>query len=294
MTWSRSSSIRSFLSASTSDSDRQTCCAMSWQRERQILSRKQIGCQPFLILTLKDRSIRTWTVQARIIDALSKIRTPQAVAVVVQSLKDTGLSQYVRGFAATAVADLKPEGAVEVLAGTLEDKSQIVRWKSAQALGRLGDKQGASALIRLVKDEDQYVRGAAVKSLQQIKAENAEIALVEALNDDSWLVRLNSRQALAETDERAFEPLIKALKSTNSRIQWQAAWVLGRTKMEEAIEPLIESLADPGPDPATRDHGNPEDCGHHRRDEDAPTGWLEEGQGRNHQPQRSPSCEPRG
>jgi HEAT repeat protein len=198
-----------------------------------------------LIRTLKDRSVKTWAIHARSINVLAKIKTQRAIKAIIESLKDPELNQYARGFAVMAIADLKSERAVEVLTGTLKDKSQFVRWKSVQALGTLGDKQGVNALIRALKeDEDPYVRAAAVKSLQQIKVENAG-ALIDALNDNSWLVRLNSRQALAEMGDEIFDSLIKALKDSNSRIRWQAAWVLGRIKMTEAIEPLIESLADP-------------------------------------------------
>lgn len=198
-----------------------------------------------LIRTLKDRSIKTWNIHARTINTLTKIGTPEAVEIVIEILKDTNSNQYVRGFAALAISDLKPKGAVVVLAKTLMDKNQFVRWKSAQALGTLGDQQGAGALIRALKDEDQYVRAAAVKSLHEIKAENAGDALVNAFDDESWLVRLNAREALLQIGEPAFDSLINALKDSNSRIRWQAVWVLGRAKNELAIEPLIELLADP-------------------------------------------------
>lgn len=69
---------------------------------------------------------------------------------------------------------------------------------------------------------------------------------VDAFNDESWLIRLNAREALLETGETVCDLLIAALKNTNSRIRWQAAWVLGRAKKNEAIDPLMELLADPG------------------------------------------------
>ena len=108
-----------------------------------------------LIQSLKDKSVETWTIQARAIDTLAKIKTPRAVEAVVRSLKDTDLDPYARGFAAMAVVELRPEGALEAFTEALTDKSQFVRWKSVQALGTLGDKQGANALIRALKDEDQ-------------------------------------------------------------------------------------------------------------------------------------------
>jgi len=197
-----------------------------------------------LILTLQDRSIKTWNIQARAVDTLAKIGSQRAVEAVIKSFEDTGLNKYVRGSAVLAVAELKPKEAVEVLSRVSRDKNQFVRWKCAQALGMLGDKKGADALIRALSDEDQYIRAAAARSLGQIKAENAAESLIGAFKDESWLVRLNVREALLQIGEPTVEPLITALKDKNSHARWQAAWAIGRIKTEKAIKPLIEALAD--------------------------------------------------
>jgi len=204
-----------------------------------------------LIHTLQDRSIKTWVVHAREVNALAKIGSQRAVEAVVESIEDAGLNQYVRGSSAMAVVELKPKEAAEVLSRVSKDKSQFVRWKCVQALGMLGDKKGAAALIRALNDDDQYVRAASAKSLGQIKAENAAESLIDALKDESWIVRLNAREALLQigglTDVLGTpygEQLIAALKDKNSGARWQAALVLGRIKSEKAIKPLIEALAD--------------------------------------------------
>ena len=197
-----------------------------------------------LIYTLQDRSIKTWNIHARAVNALAKIGSQRAVEAVVESLEDVGLNQYVRGSAAIAIAELKPKEAAQVLSRVSRDKNQFVRWKCAQALGMLGDKKGAVALIQALDDDDQYVRAASAKSLGQIKADNAVESLIDALKDESWLVRLNAREALLQIGEAAVKQLITTLKDKNSRARWQAAWVLGRTKSQQAAEPLIEALAD--------------------------------------------------
>jgi HEAT repeat protein len=197
-----------------------------------------------LIRTLQDRSIETWNIHARAVDALAKIGSQRALEAVIESIEDAGLNQYVRGSAAMAVAKLKPKEAAEVFSRVSKDESQFVRWKCVQALGMLGDKKGVATLIRALKDKDQYVRAASAKSLGQIKAENAVESLIDALKDESWLVRLNAREALLQIGEAAVEQLITALKDENSSARWQAAWVLGRTKSQQATESLIEALAD--------------------------------------------------
>jgi HEAT repeat protein len=195
-----------------------------------------------LIHTLQNRNIKLWVIHARAVDALAKIGTQQAINAVVKSVEDIGLNPYVRGSAALIVAELKPTGAVEVLSRASRDNSQLVRWKCAQALGMLGDKEGADALVRALNDSDQYVRAAAARSLGQIKAENTAGSLINAFKDESWVVRLNAREASLQID--ANEQLIAALKNESSLVRWQAAWVLGKTKSQKAIEPLIEVLAD--------------------------------------------------
>ena len=197
-----------------------------------------------LIRILKNKSIKPWIIQARTVGVLARIGTPAAIEAVVASLRDGESNSYVRGFAATALAELKIEPAVEVLVSTLRDESQFVRWRSAQALGILGHKEGAHVLVVTLKDKDEYVRAAAAKSLGQIKAEDSQDGLVAALTDEHWLVRLNTRDALLEMGELAVPRLIKALNDQDPHTRWQAAWVLGRIKPEEAIQPLVEALED--------------------------------------------------
>ena len=216
----------------------------NWQNS--IDSLVQIGepaVEP-LIRTLKDTSIKTWVIHARAVNALAKIGTRQAVEAVTESLKNKESNDYVRGFAAIALGDIKSSEAIEPLIEALTDESQFVRWKCAQALGKLCHKQGSNALILALKDEDQYVRAAAARSLGKIKSQKAGYALVNAFQDGHWFVRLNSRNALLEIDKPAVEYLIKALNDKNPQVRWQAAWALGRIKTEKAVELLIEALGD--------------------------------------------------
>jgi HEAT repeat protein len=76
-----------------------------------------------LIRTLQDRSIKTWNVHARAVDALAKIGSQRAIEAVVKSLEDDGLNPYVRGSAALIIAELKPKEAFEVLSRVSRDKS---------------------------------------------------------------------------------------------------------------------------------------------------------------------------
>jgi hypothetical protein len=139
------------------------------------------------------------------------------------------------------------EPAVEPLIQTLQDrnvKTWIIHTRAVEVLTKIGSKQAIDAIVESVEDAglDPYVRAATARSLGQIKAEKAAGSLINAFKDESWIVRLNAREALMQigTNER----LITALKDESSLVRWQAAWVLGKTKSQKAIEPLIEVLAD--------------------------------------------------
>jgi len=197
-----------------------------------------------LIHTLKDRSIKTWAIQARAVNVLAKIGTQRAVGAIIDSLKDTESSEYVRGFAAVALGETKSARMVEPLTLALTDEKQFVRWKCTQALGMLGHRECVSGLVLAVKDRDQHVRAAAVQALGEIRSNDAVDDLVRAFADEHWLVRLNVRNAMLEIGDPATGRLIEALRDENPTVRWQAAWALGRIKSENALAPLVKALED--------------------------------------------------
>ena len=197
-----------------------------------------------LVCTLKDRSIKTWSVQARTILVLEKIGTERTVGAIVDSLNDTESNQYLRGFAATALGRAGSVKMIKPLKMGLQDEKQFVRWKCAQALGTLGHRKCIDALFPALRDEDQYVRAAAAKALGHMKSKEAGDVLVSAFSDDHWLVRLNARDAMVEIGKPATKRLIAELKDPNPRVRWQAAWALGRIKTDETVTPLVKAMGD--------------------------------------------------
>jgi hypothetical protein len=57
-------------------------------------------------------------------------------------------------------------------------------------------------------------------------------------------------------DPRAVEPLIAALKDTDSHVRFDAAWALGQIKDPRAVEPLIVALKDTGTYSELQIHGH--------------------------------------
>lgn len=197
-----------------------------------------------LIRTLKDKSIKTWVTQARAANVLAKIGTQEAIQAIVESLRDTEMNQYVRGFAAIALGETKSVEMVEALIQALTDENQFVRWKCAQALGILGHRKCVGSLVLALKDEDHYVRAAAVRALGQTKSKEAVDDLIGTFGDKHWLVRFNARNVLVEIGTPATEHLVEALDSRDPDVRWQAACVLGRIKSERALARLVKVLGD--------------------------------------------------
>jgi len=173
-----------------------------------------------LIRILKDRSIKTWSVQARAITVLEKIGTERAVGAIVDSLNDTQSNQYVRGFAAIALGQTGLVEMIKPLETGLQDEKQFVRWKCTQALGMLGHRKCVDTLYPALRDEDQYVRAAAAQALGHMKSKEAGDVLVNAFRDEHWLVRLNARDAMVEIGEPAAGRLIEELKDRYPRARW--------------------------------------------------------------------------
>jgi cyclophilin family peptidyl-prolyl cis-trans isomerase len=109
-----------------------------------------------------------------VLGALSRRRTPQAAALALSALSSE--DAVIRGAAAAAVAELKPDGAVEAL---------------------------QAALARAAGDDTYVARAAALTALAGVSAEAARPSLEAALADKDWAVRLRARELLAKLDPAA-------------------------------------------------------------------------------------------
>jgi hypothetical protein len=185
-----------------------------------------------LIRTLKDKSIKTWVIHARAINALTKIGTQEAVEAVIESLEDKESNEYVRGSAALAVAEMKPKEAVEVLAWAFTDGSWLVRLRARTALLQIG-QSAVERLVRALNDENPHTRWQAAWVLGRIKSAKAIEPLVAALADSDWMVRDEAAVALVRINSNeVFEPLAKALEHQTGYVRTQAAWVLSKLKSD--------------------------------------------------------------
>jgi HEAT repeat protein len=95
-----------------------------------------------------------------------------------------------------------------------------------------------------MKDMLGYNRGVAARALAEIGDERAVEPLIKALDDMDRSVKRDAYEALVRIGDSALDTLIKALKRKNKYIRVEVAKILGEIKSERAIEPLINALKD--------------------------------------------------
>ena len=122
-------------------------------------------------------------------------------------------------------------------------KDDSVRRKAAWALGLIGDKRAVKPLVNALKDEDRGVREAAVRALGKIGGPAVNL-LTQALKDKEWEFRMSVIEALRRMGESAIDPLIQGLEDGDSDLRNYSAVVLGLIGDEKAAEPLTKALND--------------------------------------------------
>ncbi|MHC4165820.1 MAG: HEAT repeat domain-containing protein [Planctomycetota bacterium] len=186
-----------------------------------------------LIRILKDKSTRTWTIQARAINVLAKIGTERAVGAIIDSLKDTDSSEYVRAAAVRALGEIKSEEAVDDLVRAFADEHWLVRLNSRNALLEIGGP-ATERLIEALDDRNPGVRWQAAWVLGRIKSENALAPLVKALEDSYWMVRDEAAVAIVRIDsEKAVGLLASAVRHRDGHVREQAKWVMAEMKRDK-------------------------------------------------------------
>ena len=217
--------------------------------------------------TLRQLRSKTSETRQRAARQLGESREPRALKPVVEALKDS--DSDVRKAAAEALVKIGAP-AVEPLIAALKDSNWMVPKAAAEALGQIGDARAVEPLIAALKDSDWWLRRAAAEALKQIGDARAVEPLIAALKDSDSGVRRPAAEALdkmgwrpgqdesgpaywiakGEWDEcikigaPAVEPLIAALKDSDSDVRRAAAETLGKIADAQAVEPLAVALSD--------------------------------------------------
>jgi HEAT repeat protein len=168
---------------------------------------------------------------------LEEEKVKDEIEIQIDLLKDP--DWVVRREAAITLGEMGDERCVEPLCHALRDGDWQVREVAIEGLGQIGSP-AVELLIKLLRDWD--VRKYAIAALGKIRDERVLDPLMLQLRNDEF--KDDAVNALVELGEPALSRLIKALKDKDENVRKQAVMALGRIKHAEAINPLIDMLAD--------------------------------------------------
>ena len=132
--------------------------------------------------------------------------------------------------------------AVDALLPAIEHDDPKARHNVVHTLGKIADVRALDTLIQATSDADQKVRYKAIYALGQIGHVDALEALIAALDDDVQEVSWMARETLVGYGDKATMHLIAALDSASAVVQELLISLLGDTRDERAVEPLIALL----------------------------------------------------
>jgi HEAT repeat protein len=144
--------------------------------------------------------------------------------------------------AAGALGDIGDPRAVDPLITALKnDEFSGVRWKAAESLSRIGPP-AVDALIGALQHSDDDVRWKAAIALGEIGDQRAIEPLIRALTDKYENVRAEAATSLAAMGKDALEPLLRFLQYSDKSLRIDVVPALGELQDTDAIHPLIQML----------------------------------------------------
>jgi HEAT repeat protein len=202
--------------------------------------------------------------------ALGAIGDKRAVEPLIQALNDE--DSEVRKGAAWALGNIGDKRAVEPLTTVLGDKEEVIREKATEALKKLSQKGGvdeqvavnSSLIPQAVSEYDTNEEEKTTAEIQKSGVEHLTVkpnveelkekkdveGLINALGYrresvkmDDVVVRSYAAEALGGIDdERAVEPLIKALQDKAWDVSYTVIEALGNIADPRAIEPIKQCV----------------------------------------------------
>ncbi len=184
------------------------------------------------------------------IEALGKIRKPQAIKHIIGFLKDE--NPAIRKLTVAALGSIKSPNTIEQLIAMLSDKNRAVKKAAAKALHEIKRRNPPiEVFVKALKNSNPAVRLYAISTLFELADKNSVDGLIEALNDK--VISEKAAVTLGKIkDTRAVAPLsalitadkLKAGKGSAIRLKVAATKALGEIGDPGAIKPLIDILYD--------------------------------------------------
>lgn len=197
------------------------------QMERIAFVDNAEGAGLLVSVGLKDDSFH---VRDRATYALSTMKTPEAISVIVNGLKNQ--NEFVQGGCIIALARMekRPEGVARDIAVVAETaRKEEVRISACEALGIIGSKDGTKALMSCVVGAPEKVAIAALDSLALVNDPTAAATAIGALKGGTWRTQLAAIHALEVMRvKEGVMPLIDYLAASEGRPKDECRKVLER------------------------------------------------------------------
>ncbi len=188
--------------------------AQQWSK---CVSLGEPAVQP-LLLILKDED---WRIQLQVVEALGRIKNPQALSPLSEIFNDPTNHLDVRLAVVEAFGRIPGDQALASLMLTLYDTDLLIRKKAAFTLGETKDSRTIDPLIMAYKDPQNDLE-----------------------------LRLIILQALGKIiNPKAVELLVKSLNNSNTTIRKTALTILLNIKNPNSTRFIIKSLRDTDPEP---------------------------------------------
>jgi HEAT repeat protein len=179
------------------------------------------------------------------VTALGRIKSEEAADRLSEILLTDSLDM--RRAAAGALWSISSVGSVMALSEALSDPDHSVRRTAAGALGHIGSPGGVRPLSTLLAEEgDPLVKAEAIRALGLIAEPGTAGSVLPLLRDPNPAIRVEAARALGNirdlTLKNSEKELIRALDDEVPGVRELAAWALGETGGDMAVQPLMDLL----------------------------------------------------
>ncbi len=203
-----------------------------------------------LILILGDKAKPFWLQEAAA-EALGNIGDEQAIDLLLEVFLDEHADDIITdnytSIRATAAKSLGKYGnkTLPVFLASMKSKNPQTQLLATETLGSIGEKEAIPLLVSALDSESNNIRRAAVKSLGQIGDRSVSDSIFDILEKGEGFIKIEAALALAKLeDKRAINTLVQILGNPKLSPfdRSKAAYFLGLLKEQKAFEPLLEAL----------------------------------------------------
>ncbi|MFC1667632.1 HEAT repeat domain-containing protein [Candidatus Omnitrophota bacterium] len=176
--------------------------------------------------------------------ALSNVQDPLVVETFIKILENKRGDSLLKREAIEALGKLRNPDATNILVVYLKDKDARLSTMAVNALGMIKNQKAVDPLIQVLK-EKRTNKAAAAYVLGELGDLKAVEPLIESLMQKSSELRQNAILSLKKLrDKRAIEPLLQIVKNDfyNYNVRIKAVLALGEMGGQESVEVLEDIL----------------------------------------------------